>query len=57
MIVKLVLGDVALAAIVGALYPYRRDNIVHCKVADKASVVLASQALSAGELGKACATS
>lgn len=55
VIIKLVLGNVALAAIVGALYHCRRDNIIHCKAAEKVSVVLASQALSARELRKACA--
>lgn len=55
MVIQLVVGDVRLAAIVGTLYHGRRDDGVHCSVADveAAAAVVALPALLAGEAAAA----
>jgi hypothetical protein len=57
VVVKLVVGDGALAAIVGTFYLGQGNDIVHNGAGAEATTVLALLALLAGELGKASAAS
>jgi hypothetical protein len=57
VVVKLVVGDRALAAVMGTFYHGRRDDVIHNGAQAEATAVLAYLALLAGELGNASATS
>jgi hypothetical protein len=57
VVVKLVVGDRALAAVMGTVYHGRRDDVIHNGARAEATAVLAHLALLARELSDASAAS
>jgi hypothetical protein len=55
MAIKLMVGDRALATVMGTFYHGQRDNVIHNGAWAEATTLLAHLALLAGELGKASA--